>query len=185
MGVSLFAITRNKFNFQEIINLQDTIESDNELRQLWWGNKCKTENWKNVLMSQERLTNFWNHNEEQTEIDDIFLFDYLPLPTFFGELTFHRNIVELQGFGQKLWILDTYSKFSQNILNFNRRLGTILKQDKIIYYGDSWAKSSWVNDWIYNKTMGEILQQLNSLGFGQIKDINKSIADEHLYIHEL
>ncbi len=184
MGVDLFAITGHRLSVNEIVHFQDTIETDKILNDIWWWKNSKqTEKWTNIA-DRERIESFWTHNENQVEIDDVFLYDYLSFPTFFGEITFHRHIIELDGFGCKLWTLEYFNELRQNILTFNNRLAEILGQSKVIYYGDGWAKSSWIEAMIFGKTFEQIERQIYSLGYGQIQNIDESIKEEHLWIQK-
>lgn len=115
----------------------------------------------------------------------MFFYDYLDLPTFFGEITFHRNIVELDGFGSRLWTLDCKNDFRRNLLNFCNHLAAILNQEHVIYFGDSWAKSSWIQDWVYGKTLNEIREQITLKGLGSITEVGMSVKEDHLYIQNV
>lgn len=184
MGVDLFAITGHDFSASEIIHLQDTIETDKILNDVWWWNITNhVEKWTDIT-DPNRILRSWTHNENQIEADGCFFHDYLPLPTFFGEITFHKNIIELEGFGCKLWTLDHYNELRQNILTFNSRLAEILGQSTVIYYGDSWAKSSWIKGLIYDKTFNQIEEIIYSSGYGKIHNIDESIKNDHLWIQK-
>jgi len=183
MGVGLYAITGHNFNYHEIIEFQEKIENDNELRNLlWWEPNGKPGNWKEKL-NPKRLEEFWLHNENRKEIDGVFFYDYLSLPTFYGEITFHRNIAELEGFGLNFWTMLYDDELRENILKFNSRLGVLLDQQKVIYYGD--RETSWIGDSIYGKTIKDIADSILDKGLGLKHNISKSIEDENLYIQEI
>ncbi len=183
MGVSLYTITGHSLDYKGIIELQNRLESDEELLHLykWKKDNYSISPWTSIATA-ERLEAAWKHNQTQKEIEAVFLTDELSFPTFFGEIHFDRNLVTLNAFGQKLWILESNSDLRAFILNFNNRIAQILGQKKIIYFGDSSAKSSWIDNWMYGKTIDQIEEKIFSLGNGKIKDIDTSIKEEHLYI---
>lgn len=180
MGISLCTITGHRLSADEIVDYQDVIESDKTLNDLWfWSKKRDIEKWVNIA-DKERIENFWEHNETQVEVDGVFMFDHLTFPTFFGEITFHRNILELCSFGIKLWTLESRNDLSGGILNFNNRLSELFEQTTLIYYGDSWAKSSWIGDLIYDHSLDQIEQQLYSQGYKKGQSIDEAVNNEHV-----
>lgn len=184
MGVDLFTITGHKFNYQQIIQLQSKIESDEVLRRLYWLSEHKSIPWETIA-SEDRLAECWKHNKEQIEIDGVFFHDLLYFPTFFGDIRFHPNIIQLTGFGLKLWTMESDSQLRRNILFFYERVAKLIGQDTIIYFGDSWAKSSWIQDAVYVKSIDEILMQIKFKKSDVPEDIDKTIKNDHIYVQLL
>lgn len=188
MGVDLSAVIGHKYKFQEIIRLQFRIESNERLKALyWWEVKESTVLWSD-LISEQSLEKFWEYNERQepAEGEDIFQYDNsLRLPVFFGELIFHRHIVELDGFGLRLWTLGVNDEACQRILQFYGCLAEILDEQVVIYYGDSWASSNWIGDWTYGRTINQILNKIEEKGQGQIPTVEESINKEHLFVQRI
>jgi hypothetical protein len=186
MGVDLFAIMGHGYGYREIIDLQERIENDAVLNNLsgFRHPKESVVAWK-TLCTEESLERFWLHNERREEVDEVFMYDYLPLPTSYGNITFHRHIVSLNCGAARLWTLSLSPEATDRIFSFNARLAEIFGQRYILYYGDSWAKSCWIEDWIFGKTMEEILIELTVRGVGNITDVKRSVEEHHLYFQTL
>jgi hypothetical protein len=185
MGVDLNIITGHSFDYTEIINLQERIEIDGELKNLFWLNKNDNIICWNKIADYKRLEKAWVNNENQVEVHGVYFFDDLCFPTFFGDIQIHRHIIKLPGFGLKLWTMETDSVLRRDILSFYRRLGDIFNQKVFIYFGDSYANSSWIEDLIYSKSIEDILEEIEKRSNESIDDINKSIISDHLYIQKI
>ncbi|MBO9731598.1 MAG: hypothetical protein J7623_23355 [Chitinophaga sp.] len=193
MGVDLRVITGHRLSAAAVLDMGDVINKDPILRELdfYTVSSFKVESWHNISNADE-ITACWeqacsnsNKGDRDERISDDWWWEAIPnFHTHAGRTNFHPEIVQTDGWGQKLWIISD-EKERTRICAYYNRFAQLLQQRYVIFYGDSSVKSSLIDDEIYNKSMEQILEWLlQEFGFKHVSDMaDQWFEDFGFYIH--
>lgn len=191
MGVDIGGIIEHNLSSQQIIEIGNTINQWDEIRNLKTSHECFSSNYGNRFEEQLNSNCKWSEEQIPTKLNLEIIWEYYEsenrgackvnpyqnrLDTFWGEIRFFRNVAIIGHSPEHKYANLRYPEIAMNIIQVNRAIARKFNSSKIVYCPDSGFPTElvWHEAW-KGQSLDEHIANMNKQFFIPPPNLNEAM----------